>query len=115
MKAERLRNDPQRLSQYVRSVSRHTKIPIPQVEKDFWITEVLRGAIAWSHREKVDLVWRGGTSLSKAHRVIQRFSEDVDLVVMLPATHTTDRHDRQLNQSRLDALEQACALTTAYL
>lgn len=28
---------------------------------------------------------KGGTSLSKAHRLIQRFSEDVDLIAVLPA------------------------------
>ena len=31
------------------------------------------------------MVFKGGTSLSKAHHLIQRFSEDVDLIVVLPA------------------------------
>ena len=30
------------------------------------------------------MVFKGGTSLSKAHRLIERFSEDVDLIVVLP-------------------------------
>lgn len=30
-------------------------------------------------------MFKGGTSLSKAHRLIQRFSEDVDLIAVLPA------------------------------
>jgi hypothetical protein len=48
------------------------------VEKDYWICEVLR-AIVTAHREEI--VFKGGTSLEKL-RIIQRFSEDLDLLVL---------------------------------
>lgn len=48
------------------------------VEKDYWVTEALR-AIAASYFEGV--IFKGGTSLSKAWSLIQRFSEDIDLLV----------------------------------
>lgn len=48
------------------------------VEKDYWICEVLRAIVA-THREEV--VFKGGTSLEKL-RIIQRFSEDLDLLVV---------------------------------
>ena len=48
------------------------------VEKDYWVTEALR-SIAASFGEGV--VFKGGTSLSKAWELIQRFSEDIDLLV----------------------------------
>jgi hypothetical protein len=48
------------------------------VEKDYWICEVLRTIVA-AHREAV--VFKGGTSLEKL-RIIQRFSEDLDLLVV---------------------------------
>ena len=48
------------------------------VEKDYWVTEALR-AIAASYFQGV--VFKGGTSLSKAWSLIQRFSEDIDLLV----------------------------------
>ena len=55
------------------------------VEKDYWATEVLRSACA--HDRGVDgVVFKGGTSLSKAFRLIERFSEDVDLLIVTTAT-----------------------------
>jgi len=45
------------------------------VEKDYWVTHVL-----WSLQAAGFDVWfKGGTSLSKGFRLIERFSEDLDL------------------------------------
>lgn len=48
------------------------------VEKDYWITEILR-VTATTIPERA--VFKGGTSLSKGWGLIDRFSEDVDLFV----------------------------------
>lgn len=48
------------------------------VEKDYWVCEALR-AITATHPGEV--VFKGGTSLEKL-RIIQRFSEDLDLLVI---------------------------------
>jgi hypothetical protein len=48
------------------------------VEKDYYVTEVLR-IVAGAYGEKV--IFKGGTSLSKGWALIDRFSEDVDLLV----------------------------------
>lgn len=48
------------------------------IEKDYYITEILRICVA-ELGEKV--VFKGGTSLSKGWGLITRFSEDVDLFV----------------------------------
>ena len=47
------------------------------LEKDLWVVWVLGwvGNSPWA----MDLVFKGGTSLSKVHRAIDRFSEDIDL------------------------------------
>jgi hypothetical protein len=50
------------------------------IEKDFWVCAVLRVLFRKSRFGK-SLVFKGGTSLSKAHGLIQRFSEDIDLVL----------------------------------
>src|SRR6056297_3012098 len=50
------------------------------IEKDYWITFVL-SQLAKSTFVK-SVVFKGGTSLSKAFRLIDRFSEDVDIAVM---------------------------------
>ena len=55
--------------------------PLINVEKDFWICWTLN---ALYHRLPMDgprLLFKGGTSLSKAHGLIRRFSEDIDVTV----------------------------------
>ena len=55
------------------------------VEKEYWALEVLRSATA--PLDGVDeFVFKGGTSLSKAYGIIERFSEDIDLLVITTAT-----------------------------
>lgn len=55
-------------------------IDIRYVEKDYWITRSL-GLLAQSpYADRV--VFKGGTSLTKAYRLTQRFSEDIDVAVI---------------------------------
>jgi predicted nucleotidyltransferase component of viral defense system len=49
-------------------------------EKDFWVCLVLNLLFVKSPF-KQSLVFKGGTSLSKVYRLIERFSEDIDLVL----------------------------------
>jgi len=80
----RLRDRLDELEVYVTRISDATQIPAAHLEKDFWVTEVLRGAVVESAATGCSVIFKGGTSLSKAHRIIERFSEDVDLIVVLP-------------------------------
>jgi hypothetical protein len=51
------------------------------LEKDFWVSWVL--GLLFAHPELAPhLVFKGGTSLSKAFGVIDRFSEDIDLCLV---------------------------------
>lgn len=52
-------------------------IPIAFIEKDYWITYILKNLSECSRKDKI--IFKGGTSLSKAYNVIDRFSEDIDL------------------------------------
>lgn len=55
-------------------------IPTPMIEKDFWVCFVL--SKLFSDPELRDaLRFKGGTSLSKGYGVIERFSEDLDLIL----------------------------------
>ena len=49
------------------------------VEKDWWVTQVLR--VLFSSEYKDNIVFKGGTSLSKGWHPIERFSEDVDIAI----------------------------------
>ena len=51
--------------------------PAYLLEKDVWVVWALNALFSTSFGES--LVFKGGTSLSKAYKVIHRFSEDVDL------------------------------------
>ncbi len=49
-------------------------------EKDFWVCLVLDHLFHHSKWKK-EFVFKGGTSLSKAYKLIERFSEDIDLIL----------------------------------
>ena len=83
-----LRESPDAVAAAAARVEKVTGIPMAHIEKDFWVTEVLRGVARHSRATGVSAVFKGGTSLSKAFRLIQRFSEDVDILVMVPGSST---------------------------
>ena len=78
----RLRELPGALAAGAARVSQETDIPMAQIEKDFWVTEVLRGVSRCTAETGVTAVLKGGTSLSKAFGLIHRFSEDVDVIIV---------------------------------
>jgi predicted nucleotidyltransferase component of viral defense system len=54
-------------------------LPSAAVEKDWWVTAVLRALFSLPYAEH--LSFKGGTSLSKCWKLIERFSEDVDIAI----------------------------------
>lgn len=55
------------------------------IEKDLYVTEAIRHAVAVSTLYPDMLtMFKGGTSLAKAHRIVNRFSEDVDVSLVPP-------------------------------
>ncbi len=61
------------------AISNQTGIPAFAVEKDWWVVQCL--ATVFSLPIKDHLVFKGGTSLGKAWKLLQRFSEDIDLAI----------------------------------
>lgn len=55
------------------------KIPSVYVEKDYWVSYAL--FTIFSNEIGTDTVFKGGTALSKCFNLIERFSEDIDLVM----------------------------------
>jgi predicted nucleotidyltransferase component of viral defense system len=57
-------------------------LPSPAlVEKDFYVVKAL-AAIAAINPAPLRLVFGGGTALSRAHRLVRRMSEDIDLRIV---------------------------------
>lgn len=70
-----LHNDKELFREVVISTAEELGVVVPIVEKDYYVTMILKLL-----SEKVpDCVFKGGTSLSKCHHVIDRFSEDIDI------------------------------------
>jgi hypothetical protein len=80
-----LRTDTEAFDVLRDAAADHHGLPPGIVEKDYWATEILRSATR-PIEGATELVFKGGTSLSKAFGVIQRFSEDVDLLVVTELT-----------------------------
>lgn len=49
------------------------------VEKDYWLCVILKNLSNTKSEIFDQIVFKGGTALSKAHKLISRFSEDIDL------------------------------------
>ena len=50
------------------------------IEKDFWVCYMLE-YLFQRNKYREHIVFKGGTSLSKAYGVIERFSEDIDIIL----------------------------------
>lgn len=64
----------------IQNTSDKLKMSSAIVEKDLWVCLVLKYLFK-DFKYKNAIVFKGGTSLSKAYKLIERFSEDIDLVL----------------------------------
>jgi len=73
---------PEERGIYCRQASERLLKPLPAavIEKDFWVSWLLQVLIELP-AARGRLTFKGGTSLSKAYGLIDRFSEDIDLVL----------------------------------
>ncbi|KAA6335618.1 hypothetical protein EZS27_016160 [termite gut metagenome] len=63
----------------INRVSIATGLPNAAIEKDWWVTMSLRALFSCECANHI--VFKGGTSLSKAWSLIERFSEDIDIAI----------------------------------
>lgn len=87
-------------------VQQHFRLPSPVlVEKDWYVVRAL-AAINSIDAKPFRLVFSGGTALSRAHRLIRRMSEDIDLKIVSdePCSRPQLRTLREIvTQALLDA------------
>lgn len=76
----KLHENKEIFTQAILSTAEFYKIQEVFVEKDYWVTYVLKKLSQSNYKDKV--VFKGGTSLSKAYKLIERFSEDIDLAII---------------------------------
>ncbi|MDR2407066.1 MAG: nucleotidyl transferase AbiEii/AbiGii toxin family protein [Bacteroidales bacterium] len=75
-----LHTNKELFSTLVTLTAKHFRITPAFVEKDYWITLILLNLANSSYSTNV--VFKGGTSLSKGYRLINRFSEDIDIAMI---------------------------------
>lgn len=75
----------------IESTATALNLPTLYIEKDYWVTYVLK-RLANSDYSKI-AIFKGGTSLSKAYKIIDRFSEDIDLAVI-----TEEKNSNQIKK-----------------
>ena len=81
------------------------------LEKDEHLTDALRALFAL-RLEGVQLLFCGGTSLSKAYGLIERMSEDADLKVVLPDAGQAPRAEIRRRLSALLTTTVNALITT---
>lgn len=84
------------------------------IEKDFWVCWALRRLFS-SQDLASKFLFKGGTTLSKIFRLIDRFSEDVDLVLKLEDVTERDLVDGRSRKKQKEFLEQIRADATSYI
>lgn len=96
----------------IREAAAKRGISAVMVEKDFWVSWTL--AVLFAHPEfSEQLVFKGGTSLSKVFGVIERFSEDIDLSVSpdfvgIKEDWVEEADSRNKRTEKMKQLEAAC-------
>lgn len=84
------------------------------IEKDFWVCWTLDALFNHLPTGGPRLLFKGGTSLSKAFGLISRFSEDIDITVFrddigeTASVELLEAMSGKKRQAKLDAIKQAC-------
>jgi predicted nucleotidyltransferase component of viral defense system len=76
----KLHGDKKLFRQAVEFTAQQMNIPAVYVEKDYWVTYTLH--TIFNNPIGKETIFKGGTSLSKCFGLTERFSEDIDLVVI---------------------------------
>lgn len=69
------------------------------VEKDYWIMHVLYGLKQLNFNFEL----KGGTSLSKGYKIINRFSEDIDIHIKPPAEFDINENPKNTKAKNVEA------------
>ena len=65
--------------QAINTVALNSGLPPSSIEKDWWVTQVLKALHSLPYSKHI--AFKGGTSLSKCWNLIERFSEDIDIAI----------------------------------
>lgn len=94
-----LHNNKDQFQDAIELAYEQTGIMAQAIEKDYYVTMLLHLL-----SEKMPyIVFKGGTSLSKCHKVIQRFSEDIDITI---DTQFSQGDKKKIKQALVSSADQ---------
>ena len=94
-----LRENKEDFTEAVQAVSRGLNISPALVEKDYYVTLLLKELSEKEHQAYA--YFKGGTALYKALKSIRRFSEDIDLTVYIEDCPTASQAKKRLENAEI--------------
>ena len=95
-----LHHDKDAFEELLIGAANELMIPTNIIEKDYYVTIVLK-----SLSEKLkDMVFKGGTSLTKCYQLLDRFSEDIDISYTAESGIPGEAKKRQLKRAVVAAM-----------
>lgn len=95
-----LYEDKRLFEQVILTISEEQKINPSIIEKDYFVTVILREL----SKRLPNMIFKGGTSLSKCYNLIKRFSEDIDISIQ--EEKPTENQRTKIKTAVLDVLNQ---------
>lgn len=92
----KLHENKKLFSELIRSVAHRMEIAEIYVEKDYWVTLALYHI--FQNDTKRETIFKGGTALAKCFNVIERFSEDIDLVMIRKEGEGNSKMERKVKR-----------------
>ena len=96
-----LHHDKEAFEELVIGAANELHIPANVIEKDYFVTLTLKKL---STKLK-DMVFKGGTSLTKCYQLLDRFSEDIDISYTAESGVPGDSRKKQLKKAVVSTLE----------
>lgn len=97
-----LHHDREAFEELIVGAANELAIPTNVIEKDYYVTITLK---ALSKKLK-DMVFKGGTSLTKCYQLLDRFSEDIDISYTAESGTPGDARKRQLKKAVVVTMEE---------
>lgn len=91
-----LHENEELFSQAVQATAERMGILDIYIEKDYWVCYALK--LIFESGIKDEVIFKGGTALSKCYKYIERFSEDIDLVVLRREEETGNQLKNKLRK-----------------
>jgi hypothetical protein len=92
----KLHTNPTLYKQAIKFTSEQLGLPEIYIEKDYWLSMVLKSLYGQDLGQQI--VFKGGTSLSKCFGLIERFSEDIDLALLKSPDDTSNQLTKKIKQ-----------------